>query len=141
MFKRKERAIVLHMIDTPSPGKKILVVEDEAALRETLAKKLSSEGFNVLRAADGEHGLALAFDEHPDLILLDILMPKVDGVAVAKKLRADDWGKDVPIIIMTNLSGMNKVEEVKEIGITEYLVKSNVDLATVVQKVQKYLAD
>ena len=119
--------------------KKILLIEDDAGLRKPLTEKLSQEGFEVLEATDGDLGLELAFSEHPDLILLDIVMPNMDGIAMAKRLRDDRWGKDVPVIIISNLSGMEKVEEVLKIGIFDYLVKSDVSLADIVQKVRELL--
>lgn len=91
-----------------SANKKILVieaVEDNAPLRKALHDKFSLEGFSVIDAKDGEEGLTVAMSEHPDLILLDILMPKMDGLTMMKKLRqGDEWGKHVPIIVLTNHS-------------------------------------
>ena len=73
--------------------KKILIVEDEEIMLKALVEKFSSEGFEVVQAIDGEEGLKKALCEKPDIILLDILLPKMDGMAVLKKLREDTWGK------------------------------------------------
>jgi DNA-binding response OmpR family regulator len=82
----------------------ILVTEDDNALRNALDIKLEKKGFTVLEAQDGEEGLILALLEHPDLILLDLTLPKMDGMSMLKKLREDKWGKTVPVIILTNLT-------------------------------------
>lgn len=119
--------------------KKILIVEDELPLLEIMADKLSEEGFAVIRAEDGEKGLELAKEQHPDLILLDILLPKLDGMEVLKKLREDAWGKEAEIILLTNLSGSEKVAEATGLGAYNYLVKSDWKLEDVVKKVKETL--
>ena len=93
------------MVDEPKINKKILVVEDEISLRKALADKFRREGFAVLEAKDGEEGLAVALKEQPHIILLDIVLPKMDGMTMLKKLRQENaWGKSVPVILLTNLS-------------------------------------
>ena len=119
--------------------KKILIVEDEQSLREPLVKKFSGENFEVLQAEDGEKGLKIAKKEHPDLILLDILMPKMDGMTACKKLREDEWGKDVPIIFLTNLNDAQQVTDATEAGVYDYLVKSDWRIEDVVKKVREKL--
>jgi two-component system alkaline phosphatase synthesis response regulator PhoP len=84
--------------------KKILLVEDEPAILKALVFALSREGFLVLEAKDGQEGLDSAFKNHPDLILLDVIMPKMSGAELMQKLRKDAWGKNVPAIFYTNLS-------------------------------------
>ena len=122
---------------------KILIVEDDKSLRDVLHNKFSLEGFNVLEANDGEAGLAIALREHPDLILLDILMPKMDGITMMKKLReANEWGKHVPIILLTNLSADD--EKINQ-AITDntpayYLVKANYTIADLVEKIKERLS-
>ena len=120
-------------------NKTILVVEDEEALRKAMSDKLTREGFKVLEAKDGEEGLETALKEHPDLTLLDIMMPKMDGLTVLSNLREDEWGKTAQVIIMTNLSESEKVSEAVVNGVYEYLVKSDVPLAEVVQKIKAKL--
>ena len=120
----------------------ILVVEDEEILTRTLKDKLEEESFNVLVAANGEIGLQLALKEHPDLILLDLLMPKVDGLTMLKKLREDSWGAKANVIILTNVSDPDKVSEGMNIGpggTYEYLIKSNWSLDDVVARVKQKL--
>lgn len=118
--------------------KTILIIEDDTVLLWALAKTLSKEGFVVHKATDGEAGLELAIREHPDLILLDIIMPKMDGLTVLKKLRADIWGKDAPVIILTNLSAADTAKDVGNRS-QEYLVKADWKLTDVVAKVKKRL--
>ena len=120
--------------------KNILIVEDDAALREALSLKLNSEHFTTLEAKDGEEGLRVSLEQHPDLILLDIVMPKVDGLTVMKKLREDDWGKTVPIILLTNLSVDDKIlAAVTEHEPSYYLVKTDWRIDDVVGKIKERL--
>ena len=119
---------------------KILVVEDDQPLLLVLVDKLTSEGFTVLPAKDGEEGLASALRDHPDLILLDIVMPRLDGLSMLKQLRADEWGKKVAVIVLTNLSDLEKVSEVIAQGSNEYLIKSDHKLEEIVAKVRAKLA-
>lgn len=124
------------------PSKKILIVEDEQSLRETLVDKLTREGFDVLEAKNGEEGLERTLKEHPDLILLDIVMPKMDGMTMMKKLREDEWGKRVSIILLTNLSATDAeiIKGVIEDEPSYYLVKSDWKIKDVVNKVKETLA-
>ena len=120
-------------------SKKILVVEDEQSLLSALVAKFSKENFKVIEARDGEQGLERALAEHPDLILLDIVMPKMDGVTMLKRLRRNEWGKKVPVIMLTNLSDDKKVEEAVKFGSHDYLVKSDWSINDVVKKVRSKL--
>lgn len=81
------------MIKQSKKSKTILVVEDQIPILQILVYRFDSEGFNVIEAKNGKDGLELALKEHPDLILLDIILPKLDGIEMLKKLRADNWGK------------------------------------------------
>lgn len=119
--------------------KKILIVDDEQDLRDALSTTFTYEGFSVVTAENGEEGLARACEEKPDIILLDVLMPKLDGMSMLKKLREDAWGKDVHVIIMTVSDDMGHVAEMMEMGGTEYLLKSSMTLADIVQKVKHAL--
>lgn len=118
---------------------KILIVEDEPALIGVLSDKLSKEGFNILKAIDGEIGLKLALEEKPDLILLDIIMPKMDGITMLKKLREQEIGKNMPVIILTNLSDSEKNAEMTERGVLDFLIKTNWKLDDVVKKIKQRL--
>jgi len=120
--------------------KSILVVEDELSLQKVLRDKLTREGFSVLEAKDGKEGLETALLEHPDLILLDIIMPVMDGMTMLSLLRKDDWGKNANVILLTNLSEAEKVAASHAKGVYDYLVKSDWKLADVVKKVRERLS-
>lgn len=120
-------------------SKKILIVEDEISLRTALCDKFRKEGFSILEAKNGQEGLAVALKEHPDLILADILMPVMGGLDMIREIRKDDWGKSVHIIITSNLSEMDKVNQALESNVFEYLVKSDAHLNDMVDKVKRTL--
>jgi len=117
----------------------LLLVEDEAPLREGLTDKFTREGFRVMAAKDGQEGLALALEHHPDLIFLDILMPKMDGLSFLRKLREDRWGKEAPCIIWSNSRDIEKVKEAERLGVTDFLVKSDWTFSDLVEKVEEKL--
>jgi len=124
--------------------KKVLVVEDEQALRKALVNSLKEAGFEVVEASDGKLGLEKAFKEHPDLMLLDLIMPKMEGKDVVAKLHEDSWGKSVPIIFLTNISDPIKVAEINDISssnstLFDYLIKSDWRLEEIVGKVKEKL--
>ena len=121
-------------------NKKILIVEDEEPMLKALANKFKNEGFNVVAAADGEEGFNQALAEHPDLILLDIIMPKIDGITVAKQIRENKrWGKDVPIIMLTNLNDPESVAEAAKFAVHDFLVKTDWRLDDIVKLVKDKL--
>ena len=117
----------------------ILLIEDESAIQHALTDKLKEEGFDVLEAKNGEDGLKMAKEKHPDLILLDIIMPIMDGITMFKELRKDEWGKDAKIIFLTNLSEEERISEVLNLGTAEYLIKTDWSLADVVKKIREKL--
>ncbi len=121
--------------------KKILFVEDEAALQKTLGDVLDQEGYKVISALDGEAGLKMAQTENPDLILLDLVLPKRHGFEVLKMLKGDEKTKNIPIIVLTNLESMGDVERALELGATTYLVKASYTLEEVVTKIKKALGE
>ncbi len=122
-------------------NKKILIVEDEVDLSEALGDKLNREGFQSFQAKNGEEGLALALKEHPDLILLDIVMPVMDGMTMFSELRKDAWGKNVPDILLTNLSATEEkiIKAMVENKPSYYLVKSDWKIGDVVKKINETL--
>jgi len=119
--------------------KKILIVDDEAVLLNLLSSKINSNGFSVIEARDGDEGLQKALSEHPDLILLDIIMPKMDGITMLKKLRLDSWGQNVPVIILSNLNTAESVEKSLANGAYDYLIKIDYTLDDLVKIVKKRL--
>jgi DNA-binding response OmpR family regulator len=118
---------------------KILFVEDEPTLQKELNEILQQEGFKILSAFDGEEALKLTKEEMPDLILLDLILPKKDGFEVLKELKADEKMKDIPVIVLTNLEGIGDVEKAIELGAISYLVKANYKLEDVVRKIKDFL--
>lgn len=118
--------------------KKVLVVEDEKPLSKAIEKKLSHEDFEVLTAFNGENGLNTALKERPDLILLDVIMPKMDGFEVLEKLREDEWGKDVEVILLTNLGDSSRVKNSDQNHI-DYLIKSDWKLKDIITKINEKL--
>jgi DNA-binding response OmpR family regulator len=119
----------------------ILFIEDESALQKTFGEILNQEGYQVISALDGEIGLRLAKDKKPDLILLDLILPKVNGFEVLKKLKTEEETKDIPVIVLTNLEGIDDVDKALEMGATTYLVKANYTLEEVVEKIKKALGE
>lgn len=123
----------------PDKKAKVLIVDDDAFLSGIYATKLELEGFEVASARDGEEGLKLAAKDKPDLILLDVLMPKLDGFEVLKRLKADDAVKDIPVIMLTNLGQKEDIEKGMRDGAVDYLIKAHFVPAEAVEKIKKVL--
>jgi len=121
--------------------KKILFIEDESALQKTFGEILRQEGYEMISALDGEIGLRLAESKKPDLILLDLILPKIHGFDVLRKLKQDEETKNIPVIVLTNLEGTRDVDMVLETGATTYLVKAQYSLEEIVGKIKKALGD
>ncbi|OHA76732.1 MAG: hypothetical protein A3H01_02495 [Candidatus Wildermuthbacteria bacterium RIFCSPLOWO2_12_FULL_40_9] len=117
--------------------KKILIVEDEQALQKTLGEILTQEGYEVIAASDGEMGLTLAQDSNPDLVLLDLILPKMSGFEVLKQLKGNNLTKDIPVIVLTNLESVEEVDKAVSLGATTYLVKSQYSLEELVSKIKE----
>jgi len=121
--------------------KTILFIEDESALQKTFGEVLKQEGYEMISALDGEIGLRLAEAKKPDLILLDLILPKIHGFDVLKKLKQAEGAKHIPVIVLTNLEGMRDVDMALELGATTYLVKAQYSLEEVVEKIKKAIGD
>ena len=117
--------------------KTILFVEDESAIHKAFSDALEEEEFTIISALDGEIGLRLAKEKKPDLVLLDLVLPKMDGFEVLKALKKDEATKDIPVIVLTNLEQMEDIQKAIDLGARTYLVKSNYDLQEVVDMVKK----
>ena len=120
-------------------AKKILFVEDDPTLQETLGEVLKGEGFEVLQALDGEEGLKLASEKNPDLILLDLNLPKISGFEVLGLLKGAEGTKNIPVIVLTNLESPEDIQKALYAGATTYLLKASYDLDDVLVKVKKAL--
>lgn len=119
-------------------AKKILIVEDDEELIEAMKDRFEQEGFVVITAVNGEEGVKTAKAKHPDLILLDVMMPKLNGMEALAQLRQDSWGKDVPVFVLTALDAEDKRREAAQMG-ADYIVKSATKLKGVVEKVKEQL--
>lgn len=119
----------------------ILIVEDELPLRQALKMKLEKEGYKVIEGTNGEEGLELAKTQRPNLILLDIMMPKMNGLDVLKGIKSNAILGKVPVIMLTNLPEESARTKVEELGGSEYLVKSNIPIEELVTKIKGYLAN
>lgn len=118
---------------------KVLIIEDERMLAEMYATKFTMEGFQVVSADDGVAGLAAAKREQPDVILLDIIMPKLDGFGVLKELKADATLKATPVILLTNLGQEDDVKKGRQLGADDYYVKADHSPQEVVEKARALL--
>lgn len=119
---------------------KVLVVEDEEILLTALREELESGGYEVDGAADGEEGLEKVKSFKPDLILLDLVMPKMDGMEMLQKLKSDPQTRDILVVILTNLSDYEKISEALSLGAMDYLVKANYKLEDLLDKVKTVLS-
>ncbi len=120
--------------------KKILIVEDEEPLRRVLVEEMLDEGYAVFEGKNGIEGLQAALKEKPDLILLDIVMPKMDGMKMLKNLRKDKWGKKASVILLTNLDNdAGKTLEAAKYGVYEFLIKARWKLKEVKARIREKL--
>lgn len=118
---------------------KILLVEDDSLIVKIYSTRLKADGYTILSADNGEDGLALAEKETPDLVLLDVMMPKVDGFTVLEKLRANAALRDKPILVYSNLAQDTEIEKAKQLGATEFIVKANISPTELVSKIKSYI--
>jgi DNA-binding response OmpR family regulator len=122
-------------------NKTVLFIEDEAVMQKAVGEFLGVKGYNVVSALDGELGIEMAKSRKPDLILLDIVLPKKNGFEVLKDLKDEEETRSIPVIVLTNLSQMGDVGKVMELGVTTYLVKSDQSLKDILAIVEKTLGD
>lgn len=118
-------------------NKKILIVEDEQVLLNILVDKFGKEGFETIAALNGRVGLDLAIKEHPDVILLDILMPVMNGMQMLDELRKDPWGKNAQVILLTNLSDPENEAVSSRLDVFDYLIKCDMTLNNIVRRVKE----
>lgn len=119
--------------------KKIAIIEDDHSILEMYTLKFEVEDFEVVTALNGELGLELIEAAKPDLILLDLMMPKMDGAHMLKELRNKPWGKNIPVIILTNISGDEAPEILSELNVIDYIIKANSTPQAVLDKVKSVL--
>lgn len=118
---------------------KILIIEDEEVLVNMYESKFISENYQVIKANNGEDGYLLTQKEKPDIILLDVILPKMDGFMVLNKIKQDLGIKDIPVILLTNLGQDEDIKKGKKMGAVDYLVKANLTPSEVVDKIKEIL--
>ncbi|HYS15563.1 MAG TPA: response regulator [Candidatus Binatia bacterium] len=124
----------------PEGARRVLLAEDDRFLRRAAEARLRQHGLEVLTAVDGEEALRVARAEHPDLVLLDVVMPKLQGFEVLKALKQDDATARIPVIVLSNLGQERDVEQATALGAVAFLVKANLSLQDLVQRVDAVLA-
>lgn len=120
-------------------AKKLLVIEDDKFLRQLITRKLDKKDFNIIEAIDGEKGLDKIKEEKPDLVLLDLILPGMDGFEVLEKAKDNPETSSVPIIILSNLGQKEEIEKGLEMGAKDYLVKAHFTLGEIVEKIEQSL--
>lgn len=120
-------------------SKKILYIEDEEIMIDLISRKLTQEGYDVHIARNGIEGLEMMKTVKPDLILLDIVMPKMDGMEVMERVNKDEELKKIPIVIISNSGQPVEIERIKELGAKDWLIKTEFDSVEVLEKVIKYI--
>ena len=121
--------------------KKILFIEDESALQRAMGDTLQSHGYKVVQALNGDAGIQLAEREQPALILLDLILPHMDGYEILSRLQANPATKTIPVIVLTNLEGAEEIEKALSLGARTYLVKARYTLEEVITKVKSAIGE
>lgn len=119
--------------------KTILVVEDDKFLRDLIAQKLLKEGFDVVEAIDGEQGVKKIEEEKPDLVLLDLILPGIDGFEVLSRTKENPILAEIPVIILSNLGQKDDIEKGLNLGAVDYLIKAHFTPGEIIEKVKKIL--
>lgn len=119
--------------------KKILFIEDDPGMQKALCEALRGAGYEIISAFDGEEGLRLAQRDIPDMVLLDLILPKKDGFEVLRELKGDSRTLGIPVIVLTNLEGNQEIQKALEHGAVSYLIKTNYALNEVIEKVGEVL--
>lgn len=119
---------------------KILIVEDEAEISGVWKEELSARDYKIKIAGDGEQAMAMAKSFMPDIILLDLLLPKKDGMTVLAELKADPNLKKIPVVVLSNLEGDENIKKALSLGAENYFVKTQHSIYELIEKVQGYMA-
>ena len=119
--------------------KRILIVEDEEIMLDLLQRKLKTHGYEVLVARDGEEGLKSIKEEKPDLIIMDLVMPKMDGFMVMEEIQKDEDLKKIPLIVVSNSGQPVELNRVKDLGAKDWLIKTEFNPQELVEKIKKQL--
>ncbi len=127
------------LVSIISSMSKIAIIEDDPVIHQMYRMKFEAAGFDVQLADNGVRGVALIESFKPDIVLLDLQMPEKDGLEVLRDVRAMDWAKDLPVLILTNLGAEESPDELKSLGITGYIVKADYTPSQVVEQVNEVL--
>lgn len=119
--------------------KKVLIAEDQSSLRDALSGKLIQEGFDIIETSNGKECLEAVDSQDPDIILLDMIMPKINGITVLEELKKDREKSKIPVIVLTNLSSADDIYSAMERGVHDYLIKSDWSLEDIVDKIKEKL--
>jgi len=119
--------------------KRVLIAEDDPLINKMYKTKLASEGYDVVSVSDGEQALNEATKNSLNLILLDIMMPKLSGLDMLERLRQTQDGKNIPVIVLSNLSNQEEIEKAKALGAKDYLVKADHTPSQVIAKIKQYI--
>lgn len=120
-------------------AKTILIIEDDKFLRELIAQKLIKEGYEVSEAVDGEEGIKKVKDEKPTLVLLDLILPGIDGFEVLNRMKEDIALSPIPVIILSNLGQKEDVEKGLKLGAADYLIKAHFTPGEIIEKIKNAL--
>lgn len=120
-------------------AKKILIVEDDKFLRELIAQKLLKEGYDIAEAVDGEKGIKSVKEENPDLVLLDLILPGIDGFEVLARMKEDPKLAQIPVIILSNLGQKDDIERGLKMGAVDYLIKAHFTPGEIIEKIKVVL--
>jgi CheY-like chemotaxis protein len=121
--------------------KKILLIEDEELMVTLLQRKLTQEGYEILVARDGAEGMKAIKEVRPDLVLLDIIMPKMGGLEVLEAMQKDKELKEIPVIVISNSGQPVEIDKIKKLGVKDWLIKTDFDPQEIIQKVKKQIGD
>lgn len=124
-----------------SSNPRVLLIEDDTLLVNMYRAKFENEGYEMLDAGDGEEGLQLALSEDVDIIILDLMLPKLSGTDLLAKLRKDPKGKNIPVVVLTNLTQEGEAKETLALGVKEYLIKANLTPSQLVEKIKAHIGN
>ncbi len=127
------------IIENPEKKKRVLLIEDDSFISQLYALKFSKTPYEMILARDGEEGIALSKDQKPDLILLDIILPKLSGFSVLESFKSDPETKDIPVILLTNLGQQENIQRGMNLGAADYIIKAHHTPQEVINKIEPFL--
>lgn len=127
--------------NTEAPKRTVLVIEDEAFILDLLVYKFKDQDWKIVSAMNGEAGIEKAKEEKPDIILLDILLPGMNGYEVLEQLKSDESMKDIPVLVLSNYGQKGEIDKSKELGAVDHLVKANIIIEEVINRAEKILSE